>query len=218
MLIIFDFDGVIADSEYLANLVLAECVSELGVPTTLEESYQQYMGKRFEDVLTAVETTIGKPLPDTFPAEYQQRTLDQFRVDLKPVSGALEFLREFHDLPVCIASSSSPDRLRLCIEVLGIGNRFADNVYSASMVERGKPFPDIFLHAASEMGHLPKDCVVIEDSPSGVEAGIAAGMTVIGLTAASHIQPDHAEKLRASGAHYIASNYGKAADLMRIIT
>ena len=214
MLIVFDFDGVIADSEYLANTLLAEIVTELGVPITVENCYRLFMGKRFDELVAAVEQLVGEKLPDTFPAEYQKRTLDRFRKELQPVDGVLEFLIEYPELPVCVASSSSPDRLQLCIEVLGLEARFTGNVFSASMGERGKPHPDIFLHAAAVIGFSPKDCVVIEDSPSGVEAGIAAGMTVIGLTAASHIQSGHDLRLKLAGAHHVASNYAQIAELI----
>ena len=206
-MIIFDFDGVIADSEYLANELLAEIVSELGVPTTLEDCYQLYMGKRFEEIIGAIEASIGRPVPENFPGEYQKRTLDRFRDELVVVDGVREYIKVFQQLPQCIASSSSPDRLALCLEVLGLQENFGGNVFSASNVARGKPHPDIFLHAANQMKIAPSKCIVIEDSTTGVKAGVAAGMTVIGLTAASHIQPEHSQKLLSAGAQHIATSF-----------
>jgi HAD superfamily hydrolase (TIGR01509 family) len=203
-LIIYDFDGVIAESEVLANTVLAEIVSELGVPTTLEDAYRLYMGKRFADVIAAVEASVGRALPPTFAAEYQARTLDRFRRELTFVAGAAEFIDAFAHVPRCIASSSSPDRLALCLEVLRLESTFGSNVFSASHVARGKPFPDIFLHAAARMGVVPSKCIVIEDSASGVEATTAAGMTAIGLLAAKHIQRGHRDCLMAAGAVHVA--------------
>lgn len=214
-LIIYDFDGVIADSEVLANTVLAEIVTELGVPTTLEESYRLYMGKRFVDVIAAIETSVGRPLPSSFASDYQARTLERFRRDLRFVDGARDYIDAFAHLPRCIASSSSPDRLALCLEVLDLQPAFGTRVFSASAVPRGKPHPDIFLHAAEQMGCAPADSIVIEDSASGVTAGVAAGMTVIGLLAAKHIQAGHRERLASAGAHHVAGTFKEAETITR---
>jgi HAD superfamily hydrolase (TIGR01509 family) len=214
-LLIFDFDGVIADSEVVANKVLAEMVSELGVPTTLQDSYQRYMGMRFSEVIAAVETTVGRSLPEDFPDRFQARTLAAFRAELQPVNGARTYIEAFSHVPRCVASSSSSDRLAVCLEVLGLGAAFGQNVFSASMVARGKPHPDIFLHAADAMGVHPSQAIVIEDSASGVQAGVAAGMRVIGLLAASHIQPGHRERLLAAGAHHVASTFDEAQQITR---
>ncbi|MGI9464863.1 MAG: HAD family hydrolase, partial [Aestuariivirgaceae bacterium] len=110
-LLIFDFDGVIADSEMLANSVLAEVVSELGTPTTLEQSYERYLGKRFAEVIEAVEGHIKQPLPDGFADAFQARTLDRFRADLTAVPGVRDYIKTVADVAKCIASSSSLDRL-----------------------------------------------------------------------------------------------------------
>ncbi|MEK9283448.1 MULTISPECIES: HAD family phosphatase [unclassified Bradyrhizobium] len=205
--IIFDFDGVIADSEVLSNTVLAEIVTELGVPTTLEDAYRDYMGKRFHEVIAAIETAVGRTLPPSFGEHYQGRTLTRFRQELAPVAGVREFITRFTGLSRCIASSSSPDRLAVCLEVLDMASLFEGRVFSASNVARGKPHPDIFLHAAAGIDVPPRDCIVIEDSASGVIAGRAAGATVIGLLAAGHIRQGHAATLRDAGAHYIAADY-----------
>lgn len=205
--ILFDFDGVLADSEALANAVLAEVISEQGHQTSLEDSYRLYMGKRFDDVIAAIEAQLGRSLPDEFPGHFQERTLARFRSDLTEVPGASAFLCDTAHLSRAIASSSSPDRLALCLDVLGMAGHFGPQVYSASQVGRGKPAPDIFLHAAAALGVDPVDCLVIEDSPSGIEAACAAGMRAIGLVAASHIQPDHPERLRSAGAEYVADGF-----------
>jgi HAD superfamily hydrolase (TIGR01509 family) len=212
--IVFDFDGVLADSEVLSNKVLAQMVSELGVPTTLEDSFRLYMGKRFDELIAAVEAAVGRPLPG-FADDYPRRIAESFRRDLRPVDGAHAFLEAFADLPRCIASSSSPDRLALSIDVLGFKPMFGAHVFSASQVARGKPHPDIFLFAAERMGLKAAHGIVIEDSASGVEAGLAAGMTVIGLVAASHIRDGHAERLKKAGAHHIAATFAEAEDIMR---
>jgi HAD superfamily hydrolase (TIGR01509 family) len=214
-LIVYDFDGVIAESEVLANSVLAEIVTELGVPTSLQDSYRLYMGKRFAEVISAVQTSVGRALPETFAAEYQRRTLGRFREELQLVSGAREYIDTFAHIPRCIASSSSPDRLALCLQLLGLQSEFGTHVFSASSVARGKPYPDIFLHAAQRMGVHPSRCIVLEDSPSGVQAAIAAGMAVIGVLAASHIQPDHLDRLRVAGAEHIAHSFLEAEGITR---
>jgi HAD superfamily hydrolase (TIGR01509 family) len=214
-LIIYDFDGVIADSEVLANAVLAEIVTELGQPTTLEDSYHLYMGKRFAEVVAAIEASVGTPLPDGFAQTYQARTLERFRRELCAVAGAREHIVAFSETPKCIASSSSPDRLALCLGVLGLQSIFGPYVFSASSVARGKPHPDIFLHAAERLGVAPACCIVIEDSASGVEAGRAAGMTVIDLLAGAHIQSGHDQRLRRAGAHHVALTFKEAEQFTR---
>jgi HAD superfamily hydrolase (TIGR01509 family) len=213
--IIFDFDGVIADSEVLSNLVLAEIVTELGVPTTVEDAYRDYMGKRFHEVIAAIEKAIGRALPDSFGEHYQDRTLARFRQELAPIAGARDFITKFVDWSRCIASSSSPDRLAVCLSVLEMTELFEGRVFSASNVARGKPRPDIFLHAAAEIDVPPHDCIVIEDSASGVLAGRTAGATVIGLLAAGHIRNGHAETLKRAGAHHIAADYGEVEWIVR---
>ncbi len=209
-LIIFDFDGVIAESEVVANTVLAELVTELGVPTSVEDSYRLYMGKRFADVIAAVQASVGRALPSDFPAHYQARTLERLRKELRLVEGVRDYIDTFARTLRCIASSSSPDRLALCLEVLDLQAPFGAHVFSASAVARGKPHPDIFLHAADQMRTEPGDCIVIEDSASGVAAGVAAGMTVIGLLAASHIRDGHGDRLRSAGAQFVASTFKEA--------
>ena len=214
-LLIFDFDGVIANSEVIANAVLAEVVTELGVPTTLQESYDHYMGKRFPDVIAAVKATVGGSCPDTFGDEYRARTLARFEAELTAVEGARDYISAFSDVPRCIASSSSPDRLSLCLDVLDLNAEFQPHVYSASLVPRGKPHPDIFLHAATQVGVDPSRCLVLEDSPTGVQAGIAAGMRVIGLLAASHIQDGHRQRLMKAGAQHVAASFAEAEAITR---
>ena len=213
--IIFDFDGVIADSEVLANAVLAELVTELGVPTTVEDSYRNYMGKRFHEVVAAVEKAIGCATPPSFGELWQVRTLARFRQDLAPITGVREFIAKFGALPRCIASSSTPQRLAVSLEILEMTELFAGRVFSASNVARGKPHPDIFLQAAAEIGVSPRECIIIEDSASGVIAGREAGATVIGLLAAGHIRDGHGTSLKDAGAHYLAADYVEVERIVR---
>ena len=214
-LIIFDFDGVVADSETLANTALAETITELGAPTSLDDAFRLYMGKRFADVIDAIEVALGHSLPTDFPDDLQARTLARFRKELRATDGVYDYIHAFAHVNRCIASSSSPHRLAVCLEALQLQQTFGPHVFSASSVARGKPHPDIFLHAADRMGVDASNAIVIEDSPSGVQAGVAAGMTVIGLLAASHIRDGHEERLRRAGAHFVARTFAQAESITR---
>ena len=122
--IIFDFDGVIADSELLANVVLAQKISELGIPTSLDDALDPYQGKRWPDVLAAIEERLGASVPSTFIEGLQSATMDRFGEELRTIDGATEFIRRYTHLPLCIASSSSKQRLALCLDVLGLAEEF----------------------------------------------------------------------------------------------
>lgn len=205
--LIFDFDGVIADSEAIANTVLAETVTGLGYSTTLDQSLSRFAHRRWVEVMAEIEAATGKPLPTDFSDELKRTTFARFRTDLKEVSGAADFIKRFAHLPRAIASSSSIDRLQLCLSVLNMEAEFGDHVYSADMVARGKPHPDIFLFAAGKLGVSPERCLVIEDSAGGIQAAVAAGMTAVGLCAASHIREGHDVKLRDAGAVHLAQSW-----------
>lgn len=211
--IIFDFDGVIADSEALANTVLAEAVTGLGLPTTLDDALRLYQGQRWPEAMMLIEKGIGHPLPENFAEKLKADTLRRFETDLREVEGAIPFIRK-STTPKCIASSSSMERLSLCLRVLGIDQEFSGRVFSADSVPCGKPSPDIFLYAAAQIGVAPSDCIVIEDSVSGVQAGVAAGMTVIGLCAATHCKNGHAEQLSEAGAYRVMDSWLEVATLI----
>jgi HAD superfamily hydrolase (TIGR01509 family) len=213
-LIIFDFDGVVADSEVLANTELAALLTEHGLPTTLHDSYDRYMGKRWADSETAIVAQLGKPLPPEFRPTLQARTRARFAEVLQPVAGVKSFLADFKHHAHAIASSSSPEYLAASLQRFDLAEHFGPNVFSATMVERGKPDPDIFFLAASRLKAHPDQCIVIEDSPTGVRAGRAAGMTTIGLLAGSHIRPGHGEQLRAAGANHVVNSYAEAKALL----
>jgi HAD superfamily hydrolase (TIGR01509 family) len=199
----------------LSNSVLAAVVTELGVPTSIDDAYRNFMGKRLREVIEAIELAVGRKLPADFADTYQVRTFEAFRARLKPVAGARDFIEAWRDVPQCIASSSSVERLALSLDVLGMTPLFEGRVFSASAVARGKPHPDIFLYAAAKLGIDPAGCVVIEDSIGGVTAGRAAGATVIGLTAAGHIQPGHDARLKGAGAHHVASSFAELDEVIR---
>lgn len=208
--LIFDFDGVLADSEVIANTVLARLVSLAGLPTSLEDSLAGFCGRRWSDVAARITASLGGPLPENFQNRLLGETLDAFSASLAETPGATEFITRFADTPRCIASSSSMSRLTHCTALLGLTGLFGSNVLSADRVKHGKPAPDIFLLAADHLAVNPRHCIVFEDAPAGVIAGRAAGMTVVGFCGGSHTRNGHAESLRASGAHYTAANWDEA--------
>lgn len=214
-LIIFDFDGVVADSETIANQALADYITTLGKPTTLEDSMRMFMGKRFEDTKRLVVDWIGRELPGTFEQDYRARTRIVMRRDVGPVDGVAAFLDDHAHIARCVASSSSIEWLDHCVDKFGMRAHFGRNLFSATAVKHGKPAPDIFLHAAKEMAVETETTLVIEDSPAGVTGAKAAGMMVIGFLGGSHIRDGHRERLEAAGADHIARSYD---DVRRLLT
>jgi HAD superfamily hydrolase (TIGR01509 family) len=213
-LLIFDFDGVVADSETIANQQLAKYLTGLGHPTSLDEAMRLFMGKRHVDTLSAIETYIGRPIPDDYEETHRAETRVVMRAQVQPISGVRAFLERPAAFKRCVASSSGPEWLDHCVDAFGFRHAFGRNLFSATRVANGKPAPDIFLLAAREMGVKPSDAIVIEDSPTGVRGGIAAGCRVIGFLGGSHIRDGHADKLLAAGAHAIAHDYDEVAHLI----
>jgi HAD superfamily hydrolase (TIGR01509 family) len=200
-LVIFDCDGVLVDSEVLSNGLLAEMMTELGHAMTTEQALQKFAGRSLADVLALAESVLGRPIPDDLGRHYGRRLSERLRHELKPVAGAKQAVAAL-SCPRCVASSSTFERIRLSLDVTGLAPLFGDNVFSATQVARGKPAPDLYLFAAEAMAAAPNTCVVIEDSPLGVSAGVAAGMTVIGFTGAEH-QAGLAQRLSAAGARRV---------------
>lgn len=213
-LVIFDYDGVVADSELLNNRVLAELLTETGAATTVDQAIDTYMGRRWLDCLPLIEDRLGGPCPDHFHAEWTRRCAERAAAGLEPVAGVQAFARSL-DHRRCIASSSPPSWIELGLARFGLGDTFGGHIYSAAIhVTRGKPHPDLFLHAADALGAAPGRTLVIEDTTTGVRAGVAAGMTVIGLLAGGHVRPGHGDNLRAAGAHVVLDSYDHVADFL----
>lgn len=204
--IIFDFDGVIADSEVPANHALAESLTAIGLPTTFEDSLTHYYGHNWLETERRIVTQLGRPLPDDFRLTQRERAREWFAKGFDPVVGASAFLDRAAHLPCAIASSSRAEYIEWALERFGLTHHFGGHVYSADGWERGKPHPDIYLAAARGLGIEPAHCLAIEDSPTGASAAVAAGMTVIGFCGAAHIANPaaHAETLRAVGVHRVA--------------
>ena len=198
-LVIFDCDGVLVDSEPLSNRILAERLTAIGLPTTTEQSIQDYMGRSWTTDQEIIEGRLGRPLPDGWVDEYHAEVIAAFETELEPVAGIAEALDAI-DLPWCVASSSAHPRIRAALTATGLIGRFDGRIFSSTDVERGKPAPDLFLHAPRACAAEPARCVVVEDAPPGAEAGRRAGMDVLGY--AGLTAP---ELLAAEGARVFAS-------------
>jgi HAD superfamily hydrolase (TIGR01509 family) len=183
-LVIFDNDGVLVDSERLANTILAELLTEAGLPYTLEEAVHDFMGGSLVLMRRLAEAKLGAPLPADLEDRYHQRLFDGFtRLQPVPGVGAVLDRLDADGTTYCLASSGTHRRIRTALRAVGFWERFEGRIFSSEDVAHGKPAPDLFLHAAATMGVHPAACVVIEDSPLGVAAAKAAGMKVLGYAA-----------------------------------
>ena len=209
-LVIFDCDGVLVDSERLANAVLADLLTEAGLPTTAEESITTYMGLSMASCVALAEQKLGGPVPADLLDRYHRRVFEAFDRELEAVPGVADVVRQLR-WPACVASSGEHERMRRTLGRTGLHADFEGRIFSASEVERGKPHPDLFLHAADRMGVDPSGCVVVEDSPYGVRAATSAGMTALGYAAMTP-----AEVLAAEGAETFAVMADLPALLERI--
>jgi HAD superfamily hydrolase (TIGR01509 family) len=199
-LVIFDNDGVLVDSEPLANQVLADLLSECGYPTTREQSVQRYLGNPIGAVRGLVADAVGLELPTDFEQRYIDACFAGFRSSLQPIPGVGAVLDRLDEqgVPYCVASSGTPERIDLTLTIVGFRPRFGSRVFSVADVARGKPAPDLFLLASAKCTTPPERCVVVEDSPAGVVAGKAAGMAVVGYAAMTP-----ADRLESAGADAI---------------
>lgn len=202
-LVIFDCDGVLIDSEIISTRATVHRLAELGYQVDESDALRRFVGRSYASIRKDIESDWGQALPASFNADLERTTLDIMKDELRPISGVASVLPMITQKR-CVASSSSVEWIRLGLKRTGLIHHLEPHLFSASMVENGKPAPDIFLYAAEQMGVSPERSAVIEDSVPGVQAGAAAGMTVIGFTGGSHIAgPDHDERLRAAGAVHI---------------
>lgn len=187
-LVIFDCDGVLVDSEPISLAIMLEVLAEAGCPMTEAEGYANLLGRSISTIATWLREDRGCDLTEAHLAAMRDRLFARFRRELRPIPGLRDAVRTL-DCPVCVASSSQPDRIALSLDVTGLLPLFQPHIFSATMVARGKPAPDLFLHAAREMGADPASCTVIEDSPAGIKAAKAAGMRAIAFVGGSHAGP-----------------------------
>lgn len=186
-LFIFDCDGVLIDSEVISARQLIEELKGYGVEMDMAFVSRHFLGRSYPVVLKEVREGWGVQLPDRFEADYRARLLAAFERDLKVMPDVVETIRAL-GIPYCLATSSSPERMRKSLEITGLSALFDGLTFTASEVARGKPAPDLFLHAAARMGADPATCIVLEDSLNGVRAGLAAGMRVWRFTGGSHLK------------------------------
>ena len=185
-LVIFDCDGVIADSEVIsANLLVRQLLAH-DIRIDADYVFRHFVGKSFPVVADIVGERFGTTLPPTFVSDYRAALREAFADGLQTTPGFLDVLGQLA-CPACVATSSSAQRVAFTLETLGLAEHFGADVFTASQVARGKPAPDLFLFTAHAMSTTPECCLVIEDSVPGIEAGLAAGMSVWRYVGASHI-------------------------------
>jgi len=214
--IIFDFDGVLIESEALGNAHLADYLNGIGHPVSRQEAMTRFMGLSGRSFIDAIEAHIGQPLGESF---FEARRVEDARVmaaGIDAVAGAVAFVRALPaDLPKAIASSSSTAWIARHLDHIGLRDAFGDHLYSGKEhVARGKPAPDLYLHAARAIGVDITRTAILEDSIVGATGAVASGGFVIGFCGASHCSPDHADRLRALGVRALASDFTEVARLI----
>lgn len=203
-LVIFDCDGVLVDSEPISNQSLARALTSAGLPTSTAEALRDYKGLILGDVIAHAESRFGRPLPEGFVEEFERDRALQFQMRLKPVPHAREVIEQVRGagVKVCVASQGKPTKTELTLGLTGLRSLFSERaLFSAHAVPRGKPFPDLFLHAAEAMGATPSSSAVVEDTPLGIQAATSAGMRAVGYGG----DEEQALALRQTGATVIRS-------------
>ncbi len=213
-LLIFDCDGVLVDSEVIGCRIEADLLTEAGFPITSDEIVREFVGTSNGSMYATLEQRYGRPVAADLSGRLRATILAAFESDLAPVPGITQVLTGLSK-PMCVASSSEPERIRLCLELTKLLRYFEPHLFSATMVAHGKPAPDLFLYAARQMGVAPPRCVVVEDSVPGIAAARVAGMRVIGLAAAGHCGPGYADRLRDAGATGVASSSAELATMLK---
>jgi HAD superfamily hydrolase (TIGR01509 family) len=214
--LIFDFDGVLLESEWAGNRQIADYLTGIGHPTSVAQSMNQFMGLAGDDFLAAIERWIGGPLPESFHGARAAEDARALAEGLAEVAGAVRFVRALPPgLPKAVASSSSTEWIVRHLGHLGLADAFGAMIFSGrEHVTRGKPAPDLYLHAASALGVPIARTAIIEDSPVGVQGALASGAEVIGLVAGRHCLPGHADRLRELGVRHIAGDFDEVAALI----
>jgi len=213
-LVIFDCDGVLVDSEPLSGLAYQNIYHRHGINVG-PEVFRPCIGMKQADILELLKSITGFALPPEDIDQLWPETRLLFEGRLQATDGLATFL---DNLPAkkCVASSSSLERIKFSLGVTGIIKYFPEaDIFSSSMVKRGKPAPDLFLYAAKTMDLEPQHCVVVEDSPYGVQGGIAAGMQVIGYTGGGHSEPSHEQRLRKAGAHFVCETWEQVNSVLQ---
>ena len=181
MLVIFDCDGVLVDTESIANTRMAEWITAAGLPISMEESRRRFNGMTMDAIGKKLFDEDGIDLGPDFAERWYRELPSLFEDGVEAIPYVDEVIGALdeQEIPLCVASSARVEKMRITLGATGLLERLEPVLFSASMVARGKPFPDLFLYAAERMGHAPGECVVIEDAAAGVKAGRAAGMRVL---------------------------------------
>ena len=203
--VIFDCNGVLVDGEEIVASVAAEELARAGVDVPAALIGQFFAGRRAVDMITAIETAMDCRLPTDFNATLTAATLRRFRTELRATPHA-EYALTWLRGPKCVASSATVDRIRASLEITELLRFFDRNLFSGNDVPNGKPAPDLYLHAAARMGIRAADCIVVEDSPVGVQAAVAAGMRAIGYVGGRHAGPQLSATLAAAGARAVIAD------------
>ena len=216
--LLFDFDGVLIESEFAGNRQLAEWLTDAGYPTTPEDSMANFMGLAGPDFRTAIEVWIGGPIPASFDAARAAEDARALAEGLDAVAGAVAFVRSLPaDLPRAVVSSSPTRWIRRHLDHIGLADAFGDHIYSGrEHVTRGKPAPDLYWHGAAAIGVPIEACAILEDSPVGATGAVASGGHVIGLCAGTHCAIGHDARLKALGVQAIAHDFTEVARLLSL--
>ena len=206
-LVIFDCDGVLVDSEVISCRAHAETLTRHGYPVTEEQVLHRFLGVSDREARQTIEAELGRKLPDDFEAQMKAAPCNSYASDLGAIPHIGEAIAAIR-LPKCVASSGTPEKIRHGLECAGLYEQLAPHIFSATQVKRGKPAPDLFLYAASQMRAVPQRCLVIEDSVPGVTGAVAAGMTVLGFHGGSHCLPGHAESCTPPGRRWCSTKCG----------
>ena len=216
-LVIFDCDGVLVDSEPIINQAHAHVLTACGYPITEQNLVERFCGMSDREMLEIIEREWGRVLPTSYAEHVGLMIEAGFRQSLAPIEGVAEALDSL-TLPICVASSSSVAQIRQKLEITGLLGCFGEQLFSAAMVARGKPAPDLFLYAAQYLMTAPDRCLVIEDSPAGIDAAVAAGMTANGFSGGSHCGPEHGARLQKHGAALVMDDMLELATAMAKLT
>ena len=199
-LVIFDLDGVLVDSEWLMARIWSDCLATHAVGITPETLIRRFVGVTDASMADVIRAESGKTLPPDLLDEIRRDSRTRFQSELEAIDGADAVLRAL-TVAKCVCSNSGPERIRRSLSVTGLAGHFADDhLFSGTEMPRPKPAPDLHLHASGALGVVPARAVVIEDSVTGVQAAVAAGMTAIGFIGASHAGEGNSEGLLEAGA------------------
>jgi HAD superfamily hydrolase (TIGR01509 family) len=215
MLLIFDCDGVVVDSMLLHTEVESEAYGSIGIAVSPKDLAMRFSGVSDAEVHRVLSEETGRAIPAGIAERIERRKKEVFAERLKPMAGIREVLTALDEKPRCLASGTGVDLLYFLLGIVGLTEQFAPHIYSSEMTSRGKPFPDLFLHAANQLGYAPKNSLVIEDGVPGVQAGRAAGMRVLGFTGGEHCDEAHAGRLMAAGAELVFSDMRELPGLVR---